>query len=297
MNTPAPLDIKVIYSATKRHRRGWWASRAAVPIQDTGVVVLGILNVIVAGGLYYATCWRADPELRFRVLMHTPLPGVDLQEATLPGAVSPTGEAAEPVWIISEIARQQGQLPPDLSPGLPKAARDPKANARTQAAQAITFVGTVVGWEALAIIAACSLALAGGALVGRAGTAGLRLAGIVVGSVGLVAVGWAAYHLWVQYGRLVPDQLRTDIGGLVLLAALAGLLIGRRIRGLTYLAGIMLILSAAGSVVGLYIGAQYEAVKPEDLPLPFFAFAVLVFVIHSFWGWVLLLLASRIRPY
>ncbi|UCC29101.1 MAG: hypothetical protein JSU86_12965 [Phycisphaerales bacterium] len=297
MNTPAPLDIKVIYSATKRHRRGWWASRAAVPIQDTGLVVLGILNVIAAGGLYYATCWWADPELRFRVLMHTPLPGVDLREAKLPSASPPTGEEAQPIWIISEVAKQQGRLPPDLVPDSAEAPRDLTANARAQTAQAVKFVGTVVGWEALATIAACALALAGGALVGRAGTAGLRLAGVVVALVGLVAIGWAAYDLWVQYGRLVPDQLRTDIGGLVLLAALAGLVIGRRIRGLTYLAAIILILSAAGSVVGLYVGAQFDAVKPEELPLPFFAFVVVVFVIHSLWGWVLLLLASRIRPY
>lgn len=279
MNTPAPLDVKVIYSASKRRRRGWRPSRTGVSIRDSGLVVLGILNLIAAGGLYYGTCWLADPELRLTLIRHLPLPGVDIDAAA------------------EMLTPSQPQSPGSQTPTIVRPAPSATPSTTGQTARAVLLIATVVGWEALAVITACALALLGGALLGQAGTPGLRLAGVILGLVGLVAVGWAAYGLWGQYGRFVPDQLRTDIGGLVLLAALLGLVFGRGIQGLTYLVAITLILSAAGSVLGLYIGAQYDAVKTQELPLPFFVFLVLVFVIHSLWGWILLPLASRIRPY
>ncbi len=84
------------------------------------------------------------------------------------------------------------------------------------------------------------------------------------------------------------------MAALVVVFALMGLIIRRGEKRLTRLAAIILIVSAAGSALGLYIGAHYDAFESEQLFLPFVAFLAVVFVIHSFWGWVLLPLASRI---
>ena len=82
------------------------------------------------------------------------------------------------------------------------------------------------------------------------------------------------------------------MSALMLLAALAGSAIGRGARGLTRLAGVLLILSAVGSVAGLYLGSQCGAIRPGLSSLTFMG---IVFVVHSAWGWILLPVAARIR--
>ncbi|MCH7996056.1 MAG: hypothetical protein IIB57_16645, partial [Planctomycetes bacterium] len=86
--------------------------------------------------------------------------------------------------------------------------------------------------------------------------------------------------------------LRAGIAGLVLVSALIGLAIGTRVRGFSRMAAVMLLVSAIGSVVGLYLGNLAGAIESAQSSMLFLA---LVFFVHSFWGWVLLLAGSRVR--
>ena len=165
---------------------------------------------------------------------------------------------------------------------------------KAQTAQAIGFAGTIVGWEVLATLVSCALALSGGALVAKAKSNGIRAGVIIVGLLGVAALGWRAYSLWQQYGRFVPDQIRIDIAALVAILGLVGLAISSGARTLTRVAAILLILSAAGSVIGMYVGTHFEAITPDALPASLLTCAVGVFLIQSAWGWLLLPVASRI---
>jgi hypothetical protein len=78
---------------------------------------------------------------------------------------------------------------------------------------------------------------------------------------------------------------------LVLVTAFAGMVLARGARKLSQCAAVLLILSAAGSVAGLYLGAQAGAIPTEQSTLIFLAMA---FIIHSLYGWILLPVAARI---
>ena len=231
-------------------------------------MVIGLVSLSVAGSLYYGTWWRADPEIRLRVLMHTPLPGVDVGQAA--AALGPSSAEA---------------------PSAHKPAANSAPIARRDAAW---FVGTALGWEVLCTLAACALALSGGALLGRGSTSAWRAAGMALGFVGLCIAGWKAYGLWVQYHRFVPDQIRVDVGAAVLIFTLIGAWVARWARGLTLLGAILLILSSCGSVFGLYVASHYGALQPSELPFSLLPLAALVFVTQSLWGWILLFLSRRI---
>lgn len=276
MASAPPLDIKVVYSSSRRYRLGGRILRGGGPTPRSRLLLLGLVNLLAASGLYYATWWLADPELRIKLIFHTPLPGVSPQMTA--GVLVPPR--------------------PKLSPSRPPAAvgQAPGAvhSAKGVSTDALIFVGTVVAWEILATIAACALALSGGTLVGYPESGRWRRGVLILALLALAALGWAMLGLWTRYQRFTPDQLRYGVASLVVLIALIGLFIRRGARTLTFLAAIVLIISAAGSAVGLYIGKQYDAIKPEELPLPFLAFVTLVFVIHSLWGWILLPLASRV---
>lgn len=243
----------------------------------TRVLVLGALNLIVAAGAYYGTWWLADPELRVRVIMHVPLPGVD-RDATA-GFLVPTqrpgGAAGNPNAVS----------------GPPLAASD--RNAQTD--RAAFFVGTIVGWELLATVAAFGLAASAGALLGRGGSRALHVGAWFLALVMIAALAWPIGGQWAKYQRITPDVIRYGVGGLAVLAVLGGIMLKRRTVGLTYVAAILLILSAAGSAAALYICVQYDAFEPAELPLPVLPLLCLVFVIQSLWGWILLPLTSRIR--
>jgi hypothetical protein len=247
------------------------------PSRGGRLAALGVLNVLIACGLYYGTWWLADPELRVRALMHTPLPGVSLDDTAK-------------IFDSMQLKSQSGTSP---QAALKALGAEPDARGRTT--DAVLFVGTLVGWELLATGAACALAMSAGALLGRVGGAVFRLAGVLLALAGMIAVGWMVYGLWTQYGRFVPGQLRFGIAGIMLIAWIGGLTLRGRAKGLTLLAAIMLILSAAGSVFALKIGVQYDALSPDELPLALTTSLAAVFALHSLWGWILLPLALRIR--
>jgi hypothetical protein len=275
MNTTTPLDIKVVYDASSRRKRkgtvvpGGERKRAA-PI----LLVVGLLNLAAAGGLCYATWWPIDSFIYMNFVLRTPL-DIDLDAAA--GAIMP-GLSADSPQAAGATDLPVGELPPPTIVG--------------RTAQIVIGV-TGYSWLTLATMAACALALAGGAAWGRSGGALWRTAGLLLAVVVVAGLAWFGYSVWTEYGTVYPPgALDLGMGGLVLLAALVGMAIGRGARGLTRLAGIMLIISAAGSVAGLYSGRLCGAVESQYAS---FSFMAVVFVIHSVWGWVLLPLASRMR--
>ena len=270
------LDIKVVYSGSSRKRVRVRPSRDRGSLRRSTLMAFGLMNLLVSGGLYFGTWQWADPELRVKLLMHTPLPGVDLEaaaDAFLPR--QPVDRRVAP--------RRRGNNPSSL-----------QQRTEAQTAQALGFAGTIVGWEVLATLVSCAMALSGGALVAKATSKKIRAGVLIAGLLGVVALGWHAYGLWQQYGRFVPDQIRIDIAALVAILGLVGLAMSSGARRLTRLAAILLILSAAGSVIGLHVGTHYEAITPDALPASLLTCSVGVFLIQSAWGWLLLPVASRI---
>ncbi len=276
MPSAPALDIKVIYTSSRRRRRGRWVPRAGGPTARSRLLLLGVVNLIAASGLYYGTWWVADPELRIKIIFHTPLAGVD--SGMTAGALVPPESKLRPVQTSGRVERISGAT----------------AGVQGVTSDAILFVGTAIGWEVLATLAACALALSGGTLLGRAGGPAWHRGVLILGLLTLAALGWAALGLWTKYERLTPDLLRYGVAVLVVLVALTGLALRRGEKLLTYLAAIAVILSAVGSVVALCIGYRYGAVNPAELPIPFVIFLTLVFALHSLWGWILLPLASRV---
>ncbi len=109
MSSSQPLDIKVIYSASKRPARARRTARAARPavtpvaaqtaptVRPTTVaaaparrawLLLAVFNMAVVGGLYYGTWWVGDKFVTFKIMLHTPIEGMDVSEVDryFPGA-------------------------------------------------------------------------------------------------------------------------------------------------------------------------------------------------------------------
>lgn len=153
-----------------------------------------------------------------------------------------------------------------------------------------------MGWQLLATVSICTLALSGGAMLGSAGSPRLRAVGALLSLVTAIALAGGIFYVWREYDvAFKVSHLRKAIGGVVLLSAGAGVALARWPRGLSRLAAGMLIVSSVATVVALYIGLRYEAVKPDELPVPFWLFVGLAFVVQSLWGWLLLPISSRLR--
>ncbi len=271
-----PLDIKLVYTASKRDRRRARPAYAAAPTRASFIVFVGALSVVVAGALYYVTWWRADPKLRVLLLMRTPLPGVNLNDAA--SALVPAEKGTPATRSANPPTR------PVVSTGEMEA----------QVTEAKFVVATVVAWVALITLAAAALALSGGALVGASGALSERVVRPVFTTVAVIAVGWGIYAFMSSGGLFVPDHLRLSVlAGLIVIVAL-GLFVGRGERALTYLAAILLILSAAGSGVALDVAVRHGLVKPDELPMALLPLGLLAFVAQSLWGWILLPLAPRL---
>ena len=77
----SPLDIKVVYSGSSGRRVRVRSSRSRGGLRRSSLIAVGLINLLVSGGLYYGTWQWADPELRVKLFMHTPLVGVDIEAA------------------------------------------------------------------------------------------------------------------------------------------------------------------------------------------------------------------------
>jgi hypothetical protein len=276
MTTSAPLEVKVIFDASSRGRRRptHRVSHSPRISRSSPWIVLGLLNFLVAGGLYYATWWRVDPYIYLTLMLKTPV-DMDLNMAAGIFVPRPT-EPREPA-------------PPPVveQPSLPSVA--PTYTGRT--AQ-MMIGGAAYGWLTLATLAVCALSASAGAAIGRiGGSRGRRVGTFLALTLTLVLVV-AALVVWNQYGQqYLPSHLRIGMGGLGALSALIGLAVGRAARGLARLAAITLILSAVGTVVGLFLGSQCGAIPPaQSTPL----YLALAFFIHSGYGWIQLLILSRL---
>ncbi|MGB2986140.1 MAG: hypothetical protein WBE26_09685, partial [Phycisphaerae bacterium] len=266
MTTVPPLDIKTVYSALKRHRRRKPGLYGRGSVRHSRLVLLGMLNLIVAGGLYYGTWWQVDKFLYLKLMLNTPLPIGDIE--------------APSSFLVPNLTDA-----PKTQPS-PKIEGDPTTLPRFtgQTAQVILWV-SAYGWLSLAVIANCALALAAGSSLGRSGGSTWRVFGFIFLIAAVAGLAWIGHEQWVRYGtEYPPDYWRAFMAGPVLVCVLLGLATGRGTRRWTYVASIMLILSAIGSVVGLYLGSQCGAIKPAELPVSFLPFLAIVFVIHSVWG-------------
>ncbi len=275
MVASAPIEVKVIFDAASQGRRKPTRRVDHTPRVSRSApwIVLGLLNLLAAGGLYYVTWWRVDPFIYLTFALKTPM-DMDLDMA----AAMFLPRQAEPLEPSPPVVEQPS------SPAAPQV--------YTGQAARIMIGGAAYGWLTLATIAAFALAASAGAAIGRiGGSRGRRVAALLVLTL-TFALAIAALVVWNQYGRkYLPNQLRIGMGGLVLLSALIGLAVGRAARGLACLSAITLILSALGTVVALYLGSRCGAIPPERA-VPLYLF--LAFFIHSGYGWIQLPLLSRL---
>ncbi len=247
-------------------------------MRSSRLVLLGLLNLIAAGAVYYGAWWRVDKDyLYLKLIMTTPLVGVDANTST--SFLVPKRQDAD-----------QPQPPPVRQQ---TETQEPRFHGVT--AQTLIPV-TAYSWLALATIASCALASAAGAALGSALGSSGRLIALVLALAALAGLGWVGFGVWTEYGMTFPpNHFRAGMGGVILFFVLLGMATARGARGWTRFAAVALILSALGSVAGLYLGTLCGAIKTTEFIVPFLPFLAIVFVIHSLWGWILLPMASRIR--
>ncbi len=265
------MEITVVYSVGARRGR---RRRLLGPARPSRLLILGLLNLLAASSLYYAAWWRVDKILYIKMMMHSPIPNVDLSAATT--LFQPRG--------VPAVRRPPAPPPkPVPQPGW----------RRTLNEYAIGITAYI--WLTLATMAACALAMSSGAAFGRVAASRWKRRRILLALAGVAGLGLAGYLTWRQDQQsYLPDHLRMGMAGLVLVAGLLGLAVGRGVRQWTYFAAIAVIVSAICSAAGLYVANVYGAIDPDELPMPFLPFVGVVFVCHFLWGWILLPVASRL---
>ncbi len=269
MNSSA-IEVKVIFDASSGGRRRPMRRAGHTPrVSRTWPwIILGAFNLLAAAGLYYATWWRVDPFIYLTFMLKTPV-DVDLD-------------------LAAEIFVPRRDEPPERDSSAPdeNSLKQTASPAITGRAAQLIIGGTAYGWLTLATLASLALSTSAGAAYGRIAGARDRRVGtyLVIGMALILAI--AAVVVWSQYGRkYLPIHLRMGMGGLVLLSAFTGLAVGRAARGLSRIAAISLIVSALGTVVGLYLGNKCGAIPPEQATA---IYLFLAFLIHSGYGWILL---------
>lgn len=159
------------------------------------------------------------------------------------------------------------------------------------------LVLTVMGWEILAGLAMGALALAGGAALGLGCRGGLRRVFILLAAMTAMALAVGVAWVWSVYGTGFPVSAnRAVVGGLLLFLAFFGLAIGDAPRGLSALAAVLLLTSAAATWYGLDLAVRCEALDPA---MGTFGYRTNAFGIHSAYGWIILvglLFTPKRRP-
>lgn len=280
MSSASPLDITVVYSRSSggRRRSGRYIGSAS---GTAGLLRLGLLNLLVAGALYCGTWWWVDPDLQVKILMHTEFGGVgsdDLVERLIPDRHSRLAGRTDPAKPKSQPAAKAKTV----------VAKAPTVQGLT--AKGAVFGASLYGWEALSTLSICALALASGAMLRRGGDTRIHIATALVAAGLFGVLAWKVCSLWTHYGGYVPSELRYGSAAAMAAATLLGLLFAQKTRRLTRLAAALLILSAGGTVWGLHVGVQSNALDPKYATTAYLAAA---FAIHSAWGWVLIPLAGR----
>jgi hypothetical protein len=274
MSPPGELQVSVIYDGSRpRGVRGRLSPGTGRDPRARWFLV-GLMNVVAAGGLYYGAWWRIDAEVIYpRLILRTPLPGVELEQfANLFGPPTEPGARGPAVRASSD-----------------QASRD----ARQEAQEAgVLLWATAYGWLAVTTIACWILATSAGSLLGRGLGRGVHRASGWLAGVAVAGLLVAAGVIWSrQEMGFPPDTLRVGVGGLILTGLLFGVSIGRGVRGLLRAASLVLVLSSVATVAALVIGARVDAVDAEQVTPLFLAG---VFAAQSAWGWVLLPISWRI---
>lgn len=255
----ASLEVKVIYDASSSGRK------LGATVVRTGVstkrwLIVGLINVVVAGVLYYGVWWRADREIVYPALiLHTSLP----------------------------LGSFGIQYSADGSKLVATKPTPPKIDAHT-----IKLWSAAYGWRTLMPIAFCMLALSGGTLFGRYfGPAGRRI-GFILFAAALLGLAIAVYITLNRDGmQYKVSAFRWFLGELAGTVLLLGVSIGRGVRGLAKAAALLLLLAAAGCAVGMYMFRDLGVLNPEQATTTMLA---LVFIGVSLWGWILWPVASRL---
>lgn len=263
-----PLDIKVIYDASLRGRSP--ARRAIRPAQASRArrgVLLGGASVLVAILLYYLTWWQVDREIYLRLLMHTPVEGVRTED-------------------LSQMFGIPPESPPRVEP-----VRVGSAAARSPRTVQVMLGVTSYGWLTLSTLSACCVALFGAASIARGIDADLRRIGMILGGGVLLGLAYGVAIVWADYGwRYEPRHLRLAMSAPVALAASLGMAYSSRLSFFARIGGIALVVAAIGSVVALWLGNRCGAVEADHVSV---LRLIAVFIAHSAWGWVILLLGAR----
>ena len=287
--TSARLDVKVIYDASGKHARRSSATAARAGAPSSRWLTIGVMNLLIAGGLYYGAWWRVDREVLYpNLIMHSTIPGVDLsllekQMFRPPTPANGKATARTPNKQASKAVKPVGK-PAPVAPTKPKL--------RTVDAHTIQLWGAAYAWLALATIASCALAMSSGSLFGRWRGGSIRRTGVILTVGAVLGLTLAVLSAFNKYGMEFPTrELRFGMGGLSVVAFCIGVAIAGRVRGLGRIAAGTLLLSAIGSVVGLWLWSRLGAIPPGQATATFLAIA---FVIHSGWAWALWPIASRL---
>ncbi len=291
MPTTQPLDIKVIYTAkpggrprramrpAERPERRSTERPAKNPSKSIAMgrangpwLALGFANLLVAGACYYATWWKVDPFLYMTTMMRAPVSNVSVEAAaSLLGLGAESSTPEQRRKAVNELAKNP-----------------PAPNKRTYA-----FAGAVYGWLTLSTFSYIILAMAaGGSLTGAGAGIGRRKGVILLGGC-ILGMAYAAYDILSRFGwQYRPDHLRGYMGGLLGIGLFLGLAFGGRPRKLIRVAAGTLILSAVGSVAGIWLLKWCDALEKPEYASP--VFLIMVFAIHSIYGWLLIPLSSRV---
>jgi len=263
--TFAPLEVKVIYDASSgRGKRGAVVTRTGVA--NSRWLVVGLLNLLLAGALYYGTWWRVDRDVLYpKLIMNTTIPGVNLDV------------------LAAQMSGQKTRIRRPSSP-------PPSSNVVDK--DTILLWSVTYGWLALSTIAYGALALSAGSLLGRWRGDSIRRIGVILTVAAAAGLGLAAYIVLSKHGMEYPTgALRWAMGGFGALLLFLGLAIASRVRGLAKFASVALLLSAICSAVGLVMFGKVEAVPQEQTTITFIG---MVFVIHAFWAFILWPVSSRL---
>jgi len=239
-------------------------------------IALGLVNLIIAGAFYYAAWWPVRSSFSGAVLYKTP---IQLTADQLAGLKLAFG--AKP----SQVGMRTLKDPPKEADPPVDETEEPEAYFTGRAAQVI-IPGTLLGWLTLTSVAIVLLSLASGAMWAVTLTPILRRASRVLVILVLIGLGWMGVDCWNTYGVVFPvAATQTAIGILMLFALLVGLGMGRGGRNIARFAGLALILSALGGVIGLFLWRLCGTLPPDEMTA---STIFIVFVVHSLWGWLLL---------
>lgn len=285
-----PLDIKVIYSASGRPARAVRVAAVtkpkAAPVASTRtsparptvvrtpassgrVILLGVMNVAVSLVILGVTWWPVDSFIYQKFVYKMP---VD----------------------ISQLGPMFGLTPEQLEESTGGHLSQPAASEPmiTGTTAQVVIAASGYGWLTLSTLACYTLALAAGTAFGQVFSAAWRRYAVIIFMGVLLGLGVAGVDTWQKFQTRFPmDYLRWGmlIGGVAFL--IFGMMFSRGAFRWSRVGAVLTIVAAVASVAGLLLGRMSGAIAPEQSGA---VFLLLVFVVHSLYGWLLWFLTPRL---